>query len=331
MNKKTKKEAKSKKETKADIYSVIEKEYGKGSVVWLGEKPDKKIEVIPTGSIGLDKAVGIGGYPRGRIVEIYGPESSGKTTLTLHAISEAQKKGLACAFIDVEHAFHRGYAEAIGVNTEKLLFTQPDSAEMALGQLCKMVESGELGLIVVDSVAALTPQAEIDGEAGKSHVGIQARLMGQAMRKLTGFASKKDTTVIFINQIRHKIGVMFGSPETTSGGNALKFYASLRLDVRRTGTEKVGDLAYSNKTKVKVVKNKCAPPFRLAEFSIVYGQGIERAGEVLDFAVEAGHVARNGAFFYFDETKLGQGRPRAIDFLKQNEETFEKIKSKLGE
>ena len=319
-----------KKEEKDDIYKIIQKKYGKGSVVWLGETPQEAIEVISTGSIGLDKATGIGGYPRGRIVEIYGPESAGKTTLTLHAIAEAQKKGLACAFIDVEHAFSREYAESVGVDTRKLLFSQPDSAETALGQLSDIVESGELGLVVLDSVAALAPQAEIDGEAGQSHVGIQARLMGQAMRKVTGFASKTNTTVIFINQLRQKIGVMFGSPETTSGGQALKFYASLRLDARRIKTEKIGDTAYSNKTRVKVVKNKCAPPFRIAEFSIVYGQGIESVGEVLDFAEEAGHVSKKGAFFYFEEVKLGQGRPKSIEFLKQNEDVFSKIKTKLG-
>ena len=291
----------------------------------MGEDSIVKIEGISTGSISLDAAIGIGGIPRGRIIEIYGPESSGKTTLTLHIIAEAQKAGGYAAFIDAEHAMDPEYAKKLGVDTDNLLISQPDTGEQALDITETLVRSGALDVIVIDSVAALVPKAELDGDMGDTHVGLQARLMSQALRKLTGTVSKSRTSVIFINQIRHKIGVMFGSPETTSGGNALKFYASVRLDIRRIGQIKEGDLVVGNRTRVKVVKNKIAPPFKNTEFDIMYGEGISYEGDLLDLAVQADIVNKTGAWFAFNNEKIGQGRENAKRYLKDNEKVCSEI------
>jgi recombination protein RecA len=310
--------------------SAIEKQHGKGSIMKLGEGDAiEPVKVIPTGSLGLDVALGVGGLPRGRIVEIYGPESSGKTTLTLHAVAEAQKRGGVAAFIDAEHALDVGYAKKLGVKTDELLVSQPDCGEQALEIADMLVRSNALDLVVIDSVAALTPKAELEGEMGDSHVGLQARLMSQALRKLTGAIARSKTTVIFINQIRMKIGVMFGSPETTTGGNALKFYCSVRLDIRRIGAIKKDDGVIGNRTRVKVVKNKCAPPFREAEFDIIYNEGISKSGEVLDHGVEKGIVEKSGAWFSYDGERIGQGRENAKAFLREHPDVLNSIESKL--
>lgn len=312
--------------------SQIERSFGKGSIMRLGEDSTAAdVEVIPTGSLGLDIALGIGGYPRGRIIEIYGPESSGKTTLTLHAIAEAQKAGGTCAFIDAEHAMDSQYAQKLGVNLDNLLVSQPDGGEQALEIADTLVRSGAVDLLVVDSVAALVPKAELEGEMGDSHMGLQARLMSQALRKLTGSISKSKTTVIFINQIRMKIGVMFGNPETTTGGNALKFYSSVRLDIRRIGAIKDKDEVVGNSTRVKVVKNKVAPPFKQVEFDIMYGAGISRTGEVLDMAVNNNIIEKSGAWFSYGETRIGQGRENAKQYLKDNPETMQEVEHKIRE
>jgi len=312
----------------------IDKQYGKGSVMRLGDEVRAPLEVIPTGSIALDVALGIGGLPRGRVVEIYGPESSGKTTVALHAIANAQAAGGICAFIDAEHALDPDYAARLGVDTDSLLVSQPDNGEQALEIADMLVRSGAIALIVIDSVAALTPRAEIEGEMGDSHVGLQARLMSQALRKMTGALSNSNTTAIFINQLREKIGVMFGSPETTTGGKALKFYASMRLDIRRIETLKDGQEMVGNRTRVKVVKNKVAPPFKQAEFDILYGHGISREGSLIDLGVEAGIVRKAGAWFTYDSDQLGQGRENARGYLKNNpdlaNELEKKIKEKMG-
>ena len=305
--------------------SQIEKQFGQGAIMRMGEDSIVKIEGISTGSISLDAAIGIGGIPRGRVIEIYGPESSGKTTLTLHIVAEAQKAGGYAAFIDAEHAMDPEYAKKLGVDTDNLLISQPDTGEQALDITETLVRSGALDVIVIDSVAALVPKAELDGDMGDAHVGLQARLMSQALRKLTGTVSKSRTSVIFINQIRHKIGVMFGSPETTSGGNALKFYSSLRLDIRRIGQIKEGDLVVGNRTRVKVVKNKVAPPFKNTEFDIMYGEGISYEGDLLDLAVQADIVNKTGAWFAFNNEKIGQGRENAKRYLKENEKVCYEI------
>ena len=309
---------------------AIEKQFGKGAIMRLGKDAiEREVHVIPTGSLGLDIALGIGGVPRGRIVEIYGPESSGKTTLTLHIVAEAQKRGGVCAFIDAEHALDVGYAKKLGVKTEELLVSQPDFGEQAL-EICDMlVRSNAVDVVVVDSVAALTPKAEIEGEMGDAHVGLQARLMSQALRKLTGAISKSRTTVIFINQIRMKIGVMFGSPETTTGGNALKFYASCRLDIRRVGALKKDEDVIGNRTRVKVVKNKMAPPFKEVEFDILYGAGISKEGDLIDLASEANVVDKSGAWFSFAGERIGQGRENAKQFLIDHPEIAQAIEAKL--
>ena len=305
--------------------SQIEKQFGQGAIMRMGEDSIVKIEGISTGSISLDAAIGIGGIPRGRVIEIYGPESSGKTTLTLHIVAEAQKAGGYAAFIDAEHAMDPEYAKKLGVDTDNLLISQPDTGEQALDITETLVRSGALDVIVIDSVAALVPKAELDGDMGDTHVGLQARLMSQALRKLTGTVSKSRTSVIFINQIRHKIGVMFGSPETTSGGNALKFYASVRLDIRRIGQIKEGDQVVGNRTRVKVVKNKIAPPFKNTEFDIMYGEGISYEGDLLDLAVQADIVNKTGAWFAFNNEKIGQGRENAKRYLKDNEKVCSEI------
>ena len=307
----------------------LEKSYGKGVVMKLGDKISEKIEVIPTGSIGLDLALGVEGFPRGRIVEIYGPESSGKTTLTIHAIAEVQKKGGIAAFIDAEHAFDSSYAEALGVDIDNLLISQPDNGEQALEIVDHLISSGAVDLIIVDSVAALTPKSEIDGEMGDSKMGLHARLMSQALRKLTATISKTGCTCMFINQIRMKIGVMFGNPETTTGGNALKFYLSVRLDIRRIGAIKNGEEIVGNRTRVKVVKNKVAPPFKKAEFDIMFGKGISRSGELLDMAVECGIIEKSGSWFSYENTKLGQGRDTVKKMLDDNLELAEEIENKI--
>ena len=310
--------------------SQIERAFGKGSVMRMGQRPgDEQIEVIPSGSMGLDLALGIGGMPRGRILEIYGPESSGKTTLALHAIAEAQKLGGTCAFIDAEHALDPSYARKLGVDVDNLLISQPDAGEQALEIADTLVRSGAIDVLVVDSVAALVPRAELEGEMGDSHVGLHARLMSQALRKLTGSVSKSKTTFIFLNQIRMKIGVMFGSPETTSGGNALKFYASIRLDIRRIGQIKEKDEVIGNLTRVKVVKNKLAPPFRQVEFDIMYGQGISKMGELIDLGVKAGIVEKSGSWFSVDSQRIGQGRNNARQFLIEHPEVAEAVELKL--
>jgi recombination protein RecA len=312
----------------------IDKQFGKGSVMRLGERTAVPMEVIPTGSIALDIALGIGGLPRGRIVEIYGPESSGKTTVALHAVANAQAAGGVAAFIDAEHALDPDYAKALGVDTDALLVSQPDTGEQALEIMDMLIRSGAIDIVVVDSVAALVPRAEIEGEMGDSHVGLQARLMSQALRKITGALSNSGTTAIFINQLREKIGVMFGSPETTTGGKALKFYASIRLDVRRIETLKDGGDAVGNRTRVKVVKNKVAPPFKQAEFDIVYGIGISREGSLIDVGVEQGFVKKSGAWYTYDGDQLGQGKENVRNFLCDNpdvaDEIEKKIKEKLG-
>jgi len=309
---------------------TIEKAYGKGSIMRLGDAGAKvEVPVFSTGAISLDLALGIGGYPRGRIVEIYGPEASGKTTLTLHAIAESQKLGGIAAFIDAEHALDPNYARKLGVNVDELLVSQPDHGEQALEIADTLVRSGAVEVIVIDSVAALVPRAEIEGEMGDSHVGLQARLMSQALRKLTGTVHKSQTTLFFINQIRMKIGVMFGSPETTSGGNALKFYASQRLDIRRIGTIKVGDAAVGNRCRVKVVKNKLAPPFRLCEFDIMFGKGISRTGDVLDLGVEANIINKSGAWYSYGDERIGQGRDNARIFLEEHRDMLAQIERKL--
>ncbi|GAA3549381.1 recombinase RecA [Microlunatus spumicola] len=312
----------------------IDKQYGKGSVMRLGDEVRVPIETIPTGSIALDVALGIGGLPRGRVIEIYGPESSGKTTVALHAVANAQAAGGICAFIDAEHALDPDYAARLGVDTDSLLVSQPDNGEQALEIADMLVRSGALALIVIDSVAALTPRAEIEGEMGDSHVGLQARLMSQALRKMTGALSGAGTTAIFINQLREKIGVMFGSPETTTGGKALKFYSSIRLDIRRIETLKDGSDAVGNRTRVKVVKNKMAPPFKQAEFDILYGVGISRQGSLIDLGVECGIIRKAGAWFTYDADQLGQGKENARNYLKTNpdiaDEIEKKIKEKMG-
>lgn len=307
--------------------SSIEKNYGKGAIMRLGDEHAlaQGVDIIPSGSVGIDLALGIGGYPKGRIVEIYGPESSGKTTLTLHAVAEAQKGGGVCAFIDAEHALDVAYAKKLGINTAELLVSQPDCGEQALEIADMLVRSGAVDLIVVDSVAALTPRAELEGEMGDSHVGLQARLMSQALRKLTGTLSKSNTCIIFINQIRMKIGVMFGSPETTTGGNALKFYASQRLDIRRIGAIKKSDEVVGNRTRVKVVKNKLAPPFREIEFDIMYGEGISAEGSLIDMGVDFDIVEKSGSWYSFDGTRIGQGRENVKQFLKDNPDITHKI------
>ena len=312
--------------------SQIERAFGKGSIMRLG-KNEKAIEIdtVPTGSLGLDIALGVGGLPRGRVIEIYGPESSGKTTLTLHVIAEAQKKGGVCAFIDAEHALDTVYARKLGVNLEDLLISQPDTGEQALEITDTLVRSGAVDVLVVDSVAALTPRAEIEGEMGDSQPGLQARLMSQALRKLTASISRSQTTVIFINQIRMKIGVMYGSPETTTGGNALKFYASVRLDIRRIGSIKDRDEVTGNQTRVKVVKNKVAPPFKQVEFDIMYGEGISKTGELIDLGVRAGVVEKSGAWFSYDSQRLGQGRENAKNFLKANPQVADRIEQEIRE
>ena len=307
--------------------SQIEKQFGQGSIMRMGEDSIVKIESISTGSISLDSALGIGGIPRGRITEIYGPESSGKTTLTLHIIAEAQKTGGYAAFIDAEHAMDPEYAKKLGVDTDNLLISQPDTGEQALDITETLVRSGALDIIVIDSVAALVPKAELDGDMGDSHMGLQARLMSQALRKLTGSVSKSKTSVIFINQIRHKIGVMFGSPETTTGGNALKFYASVRLDIRRIGQIKEGDQVVGNRTRVKVVKNKVAPPFKNTEFDIMYGEGISYEGDLLDLAVQADIVNKMGAWYSYNKEKIGQGRENAKRYLEDNENVRNEIET----
>jgi recombination protein RecA len=307
--------------------SQIEKQFGQGSIMRMGEDTIVKIEGIPTGSISLDAALGIGGIPQGRITEVYGPESSGKTTLTLHIIAEAQKSGGLAAFIDAEHAMDPEYAKKLGVDTDNLLISQPDTGEQALDITETLVRSGALDVIVIDSVAALVPKAELDGDMGDSHMGLQARLMSQALRKLTGTVSKSRTSVIFINQIRHKIGVMFGSPETTTGGNALKFYASVRLDIRRIGQIKEGDQVVGNRTRVKVVKNKVAPPFKTTEFDIMYGEGISYEGDLLDLAVQADIVNKMGAWYSFNKEKIGQGKENAKRYLQDNENVCTEIET----
>ncbi len=309
----------------------LDKEYGKGTVMTLGEKPSFEVSVIPSGSIALDHALGIAGYPRGRVVEIYGPESSGKTTLAIHAIAEAQKAGGIAAIIDAEHAFDPSYAKKLGVNVDTLLISQPDNGEQALEIADHLIRSGAVDIVVIDSVAALTPKAEIEGEMGDSKMGLQARLMSQALRKLTANISRTNTCCIFINQLRDKIGVMFGNPETTTGGNALKFYASLRLDVRRVTQIKDGEEATGNRTRVKVVKNKMAPPFKKAEFDIVFGEGISKIGEIIDLGVDFNVIKKSGSWFSYGDTKLGQGRDAVKQLFFDNPELADEIEAKIRE
>ena len=310
----------------------IERAFGKGSIMRMGQRPgDETIAVIPSGSLGLDLALGIGGLPKGRIVEIYGPESSGKTTLALHAIAEAQKRGGTCAFIDAEHALDPGYARKLGVDVDNLLISQPDAGEQALEIADTLVRSGAIDVLVIDSVAALVPRAELEGEMGDTHVGLQARLMSQALRKLTAAISRSDCLVIFINQIRMKIGVMFGNPETTSGGNALKFYSSVRLEIRRIGAIKDKEEVVGNHTRVKVVKNKVAPPFKTIEFDIMYGEGVSKVGELIDLGVAAGIVEKSGSWFSYDSQRIGQGRENARTFLKENTEVANAIERRIRE
>ncbi|GHT10161.1 protein RecA [Bacteroidia bacterium] len=309
----------------------IEKSYGKGSIMKMGDNAIEEIAVIPTGSVGLNAALGVGGYPRGRVIEIYGPESSGKTTLAIHAIAEAQKAGGIAAFIDAEHAFDRFYAEKLGVDVENLWISQPDSGEQALEITEQLIRSSAIDIIVIDSVAALTPKAELEGEMGESKMGLQARLMSQALRKLTAAISKTNTTCIFINQLRDKIGVMFGNPETTTGGNALKFYASVRLDIRKGSPIKDGEEVKGNQTKVKVVKNKVAPPFRKAEFDIMFGEGISKVGELVDLGADLGIIKKSGSWYSYNDTKLAQGRDASKDCLRDNPELAEEIEAKVME
>jgi recombination protein RecA len=307
----------------------LEKTYGKGTIMKLGDEAIEQMEVIPTGSLTLDLALGVGGFPKGRIVEIYGPESSGKTTLAIHAIAEVQKQGGIAAFVDAEHAFDRFYAQRLGVNIDDLLISQPDNGEQALEITENLIRSGAIDIIVIDSVAALTPKAEIEGEMGESKMGLQARLMSQALRKLTGTISKTGCCCIFINQLREKIGVMFGNPETTTGGNALKFYASVRLDIRRAGQIKEGEVAMGNRARVKVVKNKVAPPFRTAEFDILFGEGISRVGEIIDLGVEHNVIKKSGSWFSYEDTKLGQGRDAVKQLFHDNPELMERIEGEI--
>ncbi|WKS94782.1 recombinase RecA [Riemerella columbina] len=326
-----------KKKALAAVLEKLDKAYGKGTVMKLGDGiVDNNIEVISSGSLGLDLALGVGGYPKGRIVEIYGPESSGKTTLTLHAIAEAQKSGGVAAFIDAEHAFDMSYAERLGINLQELIISQPDNGEQALEIADNLIRSGGVDIVVIDSVAALTPKAEIDGDMGDSKMGLHARLMSQALRKLTSSISKTKCTVIFINQLRDKIGVMFGSPETTTGGNALKFYASVRIDIRRqlSDTGKIKDKAgnvIGNRTRVKVVKNKVAPPFKSAEFDVMYGEGVSKTGEILDVATELGIISKSGSWFSYGDTRLGQGRDTIKELIKDNPELAEELEQKIRE
>ena len=321
----------SKKEALDQALLQIEKQYGKGAIMKLGDHVNEPIDVIPTGCLTLDIALGIGGIPRGRVVEIYGPESSGKTTVSLHIIAEAQKMGGTCAFIDAEHALKPTYAEKLGVNLTDLYVSQPDNGEQALNICETLVKSGSIDLVVVDSVAALTPKAEIDGEMGDNHVGLQARMMSQALRKLTGVINKSNTTVIFINQLREKVGVMFGSPETTTGGKALKFYSSIRLDVRRKDVIKDGTNIIGNRTCIKVVKNKLAPPFKQAEFDIVYGQGISQTGCVIDLALDKDIIKKSGSWFSYNDEKIGQGKENVKAYLEQNKDIFNEIFAKVKE
>ena len=311
--------------------SKIEKDFGKGSIMKLGDEHIEKVEVIPTGSISLNAALGVGGYPKGRIIEIYGPESSGKTTLAIHAIAEAQKAGGIAAFIDAEHAFDRFYAAALGVDIDNLLISQPDNGEQALEIADQLIRSAAVDIVVVDSVAALTPKKEIEGDMGDNVVGLQARLMSQALRKLTSTVSKTNTTCIFINQLREKIGVMFGNPETTTGGNALKFYASVRLDIRRVTAIKDGDNVIGNQVRVKIVKNKVAPPFRKAEFEITFGEGISKVGEIVDLGVEYGIIQKSGSWFSYNDTRLAQGRDATKQVVKDNPELADEIEAKIME
>ncbi len=313
----------------AAALSQIEKNYGKGSVMKLGQRTEMNIEAIPTGSVGLDVALGIGGIPKGRVVEIFGPESSGKTTLTLHMIAESQKQGGTCAFIDAEHALDPVYAKKLGVNIDELIISQPDTGEQALEIADTLIRSGAIDLLVVDSVAALVPKAEIDGEMGDSHMGLQARLMSQALRKLTASTSRTNCTIIFINQIRMKIGVMFGSPETTTGGNALKFYASVRIDIRRVGSIKDKEEVVGNQTRVKIVKNKVAPPFRIVDFDIIYGRGISKEGELIDLGVKQELVDKAGAWYSYNGIRIGQGRENAKQYMRDNVETAKDLEEKI--
>lgn len=322
---------KEKEKALSQAFKNIEKKYGKGAIMKMGEAPKVDVTVIPTGAINLDIALGVGGLPRGRVIEIFGPESSGKTTLTLHCIAEDQKLGNTCAFIDAEHAMDAEYAKRLGVNIDELILSQPDTGEQALDIAESLVRSGAVDLIVVDSVAALVPKAEIEGQMGDSHMGLQARLMSQALRRLTGIISKTNTTVIFINQLREKIGVMFGSPETTTGGRALKFYSSVRLDIRRIKTIQQGDNMVGNRTRVKVVKNKVAPPFKVVEFDIMYGTGISKSGVILDSAVDEDIVEKAGSWYSYNGEKLGQGREKVKQYLEENEDILNEIEAKLRE
>lgn len=309
----------------------IDKDYGKGSVMMLGDKQQDTIDTVSTGSLGLDVALGVGGFPRGRVIEIYGPESSGKTTIAIHTIAEAQKKGGICAIIDAEHAFDAGYARKLGVDVDNLLISQPDYGEQALEIADRLISSGAIDVVVIDSVAALVPKGELEGEMGDSKMGLQARLMSQALRKLTATINRTNTICIFINQLREKIGVMFGNPETTTGGNALKFYASVRLDIRRVSQIKDGDVATGNRTRVKVVKNKVAPPFRQVEFDIVFGEGISKIGEIIDMGVELNILQKSGSWFSYNDNKIGQGRDNVKQFLLDNPELTEEIEGRIRE
>ena len=309
----------------------LDKSYGKGAVMRLGDDPSESLEVIKSGSITLNRALGVGGFPKGRVIEIYGPESSGKTTWAIHAIAEAQKKGGIAAIIDAEHAFDQFYAQNLGVDIENLLISQPDNGEQALEIADNLIRSGAIDIIVIDSVAALTPKAEIEGEMGDSQMGLQARLMSKALRKLTGTISKANTCCIFINQLREKIGVMFGNPETTTGGNALKFYSSVRIDIRRSSAIKNADKVIGNRTRVKIVKNKVAPPFQQAEFDIMYGEGISKVGEIIDLGVDLNIISKSGSWYAYGDTKLGQGRDAVKEILKDNPELFEELENKIVE
>ncbi len=321
-----------KKKALALVLEKMDKTYGKGTVMKMGDSAVEEVEVIPSGSLGLDIALGVGGYPKGRVIEIYGPESSGKTTLTMHAIAESQKQGGIAAFIDAEHAFDAVYAKKLGIDVENLIISQPDNGEQALEIADNLIRSGAIDIVVIDSVAALTPKAEIEGEMGDSKMGLHARLMSQALRKLTATISRTKCTVIFINQLREKIGVMFGNPETTTGGNALKFYASVRIDIRKSGSPiKVGEDAVGNRVKVKIVKNKVAPPFKNTEFDIMYGEGISKVGEILDLGVEFDIVKKSGSWFSYGDTKLGQGRDAVKELLKDNPELLEELSEKIKE